>query len=79
MCDDEWHILRLIEVNLTRQGHEVVCCDSVHRALELAHGSVFDFAVLDSTLPDSTSEGLEERLRETPGNSQLRVIVLKAP
>ncbi len=57
ICDDERHIARLLQVNLERQGHTVVCAfdggEAVERLAEADGLSLplFDRAVLDAMMP----------------------------
>lgn len=52
VCDDERHILRLLQVNLERQGHSVVCAADGEEAIELLKGELsFDKVVLDALMP----------------------------
>ena len=57
VCDDERHIVRLIQVILERQGHTVVCAFGDKEAIELMESADqlyqpgFDMAVIDAQMP----------------------------
>ena len=52
VCDDERHIVRLIQVNLERQGYEVEFCSTVNDCLAKLRVGAFDLVVVDSDMPD---------------------------
>ncbi len=57
ICDDERHIARLLQVNLERQGHTVVCAFDGREAVERLSEAdglslpLFDRVVLDIMMP----------------------------
>lgn len=51
VCDDEPHIVRLIEINLKRQGWDVQCARSGEEAVGLLERRPFDLAILDLHMP----------------------------
>ena len=57
VCDDERNVVRLIQVNLERQGHKVVCAYDGQEAVNLLETSgqpnqpKFDAVVLDVMMP----------------------------
>ena len=58
VCDDERHIVRLLQSNLKRQGHTVVCAFDGREAIDLLETeSRFDIVVLDTVMPNV--DGLE--------------------
>jgi len=52
VCDDERHIVRLIQVNLERHGHNVDTCGSADECLAKLRTGAFDWLVVDSDMPD---------------------------
>ena len=49
--DDEKHIVRLVQVNLERQGYEVVTANDGREALEKVESEKPDLVVLDVMMP----------------------------
>jgi DNA-binding response OmpR family regulator len=52
VCDDERHIVRLAQVNLERQGHEVDTCTNADDCLAKLRTGTFDLLVVDSDMPN---------------------------
>ena len=77
VCDDERHIIRLIQVNLERQGWRVTIAYSGKEALEKMRADRPDLLILDSTLPDMSAKEVFEAMREDPALADIKVIVLK--
>ena len=77
VCDDERHIVRLIQVNLERQGWRVTTAYSGKEALEKMRADRPDLLILDSTLPDMSAKEVFEAMREDPALADIKVIVLK--
>lgn len=50
VCDDERHILRLIQVNLERQGYVVDVCDNGATCLQKLRESSFDLLIIDELM-----------------------------
>ena len=71
-CDDEKHIVRLIQVNLERQGYEVITAYNGAECLEKVEAEQPDLIVLDVMMPEMTgfevlgSLEKESRDREHP-------------
>lgn len=76
VCDDELHIVRLIKVNLERQGHKVVTAASGPEALDKLLSEPFDLAVIDSDLPDMAGREVVASIRANPATAHIRVILL---
>lgn len=51
VCNDERHIVRLIQVNLQRQGYEVACACSGEEAVAMLERQAFDLVILDLHMP----------------------------
>ena len=73
--DDEASILRLIEIELTEQGFEVLKAHNAEDALRLAEKTPPDIAVLDILMPGMLGTELITKLRET---NNVAVIFLTA-
>ena len=79
VVDDERHIVRLVEVNLTRAGYDIVTAYDGVEALESVKSDTPDMIVLDVMMTEMT-EGfgvsrkikMEEKLKDIP------VIILTA-
>lgn len=76
VAEDERHIAKLIQVNLQREGHEVVIVSDGKQALELAEESSFDLIILDYVMPQM--DGLEtlRAIRANPVLSGIPVALL---
>jgi two-component system, OmpR family, alkaline phosphatase synthesis response regulator PhoP len=74
-CAGERHIVRLIEVNLQRQGYEVSTAVKGTEALEILCTQNFDLAVVSARLPDMSGRELVRRIRERPELEHLRVVL----
>jgi two-component system phosphate regulon response regulator PhoB len=78
VVDDEADIRELVRLNLTREGYEVLDCETGERALSLARAQTPDLVVLDLMLPGM--DGLEvcRRLKADPKTAQLPIVILTA-
>lgn len=76
VCDDERHIVRLIQVNLERQGYEIVTAFTGEEALSKLLSDRFDLAVIDSHLPDMTGREVVGKIRANPDTAHIKVILL---
>ena len=65
VCDDERHIVRLIQVNLERQGHTLTCTFSAREAVQELDraGSTCEVAFLDGCLAPPGSYEILKRIR----------------
>jgi two-component system KDP operon response regulator KdpE len=61
--DDEASILRLVEIELTEQGFDVIKAHNAEEALELASNTPVDIAVLDILMPGMQGTELITKLR----------------
>ncbi|MDQ2799737.1 MAG: response regulator [Armatimonadota bacterium] len=77
-CDDEKHIVRLIQVNLERQGYEVVTAYNGAEALEAVAAEKPDLIVLDVMMPEMTGFEVLEELKKNPETENIPVIMLTA-
>lgn len=77
-CDDEKHIVRLIQVNLERQGYEVITAFNGAECLELVAAARPDLIVLDVMMPEMTGFEVLEALKKNPETAEIPVIMLTA-
>ena len=78
VCDDERHIVRLIQVNLERQGYEVVTAFDGKEGLEKIRSEKPDLVVLDVMMPYMDGFEVLKSLRKDPETESLPVIMLTA-
>jgi len=78
VVDDEEDIRELVELNLGREGYQLLACDTGERALELVRSKKPDLIVLDLMLPGV--DGLEvcRRLKADPNTGHIPVVMLTA-
>ncbi len=76
--DDEKDILKLVQYNLEREGHQVLCAKSGEEGLELARAKKPDLILLDLMLPGM--DGLEvcKVLRSNKETRHIPVLMLTA-
>ena len=75
IVEDERHILRLLQVNLQRQGYRVEIAASGAEALDKI-GPHIGMAVIDETLPDMSGGELVRLIRENPENAHIRLVLM---
>jgi two-component system alkaline phosphatase synthesis response regulator PhoP len=78
VCDDERHIVRLIQVNLERQGWEVITAYDGKEGLEKIKSVKPDLVVLDVMMPYMDGFEVLKTLRREPEFQELPVIMLTA-
>ncbi len=79
VCDDERHIVRLIQMKLEREGHIVKWAFDGHEALKLLAASTFDTLLIENKLTDPTTAEVVAQLRLLPGGEAVEVIELQKP
>ncbi|MEI7834569.1 MAG: response regulator [bacterium] len=77
-CDDERHIVRLIQVNLERAGYEVVTAFDGREALKKIDEEHPDMVVLDVMMPYMDGFETLKHIRANPATRNLPVIMLTA-
>ncbi len=77
-CDDEKHIVRLIQVNLERQGYEVITAFNGAECLEKVKEDRPDLIVLDVMMPEMTGFEVLDILKKDPETEDIPVIMLTA-
>lgn len=78
VCDDERHIVRLIQVNLERQGYQVVTAFDGKEGLEKIRSEKPNLVVLDVMMPYMDGFEVLKSLRREPETENLPVIMLTA-
>lgn len=78
VCDDERHIVRLIQVNLERQGYQVVTAYDGKEGLEKIKAEKPNLVVLDVMMPYMDGFEVLKSLRREPEFESLPVIMLTA-
>lgn len=78
VCDDERHIVRLIQVNLERQGYNVVTAYDGKEGLEKVKAEKPDLIVLDVMMPYMDGFEVLKNLRRESDTEAIPVIMLTA-
>ena len=78
VCDDERSIVRLIQVNLERQGWQVVTAYDGKEGLEKIMSEQPDICVLDVMMPYMDGFEVLKNLRREPSTQKLPVVMLTA-
>jgi two-component system alkaline phosphatase synthesis response regulator PhoP/two-component system response regulator VicR len=76
--DDERHIVRLVQVNLERNGYRVLTAADGKEALEKIAAEHPDLVVMDVMMPYMDGFEALHRLRQDPATRNLPVIMLTA-
>jgi len=76
--DDEKHIVRLVQVNLERQGFEVITAGDGKEALQKVEDERPDLVVLDVMMPYMDGFEVLQTLRRNPATREIPVIMLTA-
>ena len=78
VVDDERHIVRLVEVNLTRAGYDVVTAYDGVEALEQFSKEKPDMLVLDVMMPRMDGFEVLKKLQSDPASQGVPIIMLTA-
>lgn len=78
VCDDERHIVRLIQVNLERNGYQVVTAFDGKEGLEKVKSEKPQLVVLDVMMPYMDGFEVLKNLRRDAETESLPVIMLTA-
>jgi len=76
VCDDERNIVRLIQVNLERMGHEVVSAFDGREALEKVATEKPELILLDVMMPYVDGIEVLKSIRKNPETAKIPVIML---
>lgn len=74
VCDDERHIVRLIQVNLERQGWRVSTAFDGVEALASMRRDRPDLVILDDDMPRLSGPEVLRAMRQDPGSRDIPVI-----
>lgn len=77
-CDDEKHIVRLVQVNLERAGFDVITANDGKEALEKIRHNNPDLVILDVMMPYMDGFEVLQNLRRNPATRNIPVIMLTA-
>jgi two-component system alkaline phosphatase synthesis response regulator PhoP/two-component system response regulator VicR len=76
--DDEKHIVRLVQINLQKEGFEVVTATNGREALEAVTQHSPDLIVMDVMMPEMDGFEALQKLKENPDTQTIPVIMLTA-
>jgi two-component system alkaline phosphatase synthesis response regulator PhoP len=76
--DDEKHIVRLVEINLIKEGFEVMTATNGREALESVAAKRPDLIVMDVMMPEMDGFAALKKLKENPETADIPVIMLTA-
>ncbi len=78
VCDDDASALRLIQVHLEEQGHEVTGCTDSRRVIDLLETQRFDVAILDMMMPYVDGFELLKYIRTHDRTKHMKVGIMTA-
>jgi CheY-like chemotaxis protein len=78
VADDDEHIRKLIEINLSDAGYDVVAARDGQEAVQLAAERYPDAAVLDVNMPGVDGYKIAERLRQHRALGKIGIIMVSA-
>lgn len=76
--DDERHIVRLVQINLQKEGYEVVTAGNGREALEKVKSEKPDLIVMDVMMPEMDGFEALEHLKADEVTAKIPVIMLTA-
>lgn len=76
--DDEKHIVRLVQINLIKEGYEVTTATNGREAVEAVAKDKPDLIVMDVMMPEMDGFGALEILKNNPDTADIPVIMLTA-
>lgn len=76
--DDEKHIVRLVQINLEKEGYEVVTASTGREALEQVAAQHPDLIVMDVMMPEMDGFEALKKLKEDVATASIPVIMLTA-
>ena len=76
VVDDMEQIVRLVEINLTRKGYEVITAGDGEEALRKVLAEMPDLVISDITMPRMDGHVLLEKLRSEPMTQGIPFILL---
>ena len=78
VCDDEKHIVRLVQINLEREGYQVITAYDGKEGLSKAQSEKPDLIVLDVMMPYMDGFEVLRNLKKDPATRDIPVIMLTA-
>ncbi len=78
VCDDEKHIVRLVQINLEREGYTVLTAYDGKEGLSKAEAEKPDLIVLDVMMPYMDGFEVLRNLKKNPDTRDIPVIMLTA-
>ena len=76
--DDERHIVRLVQINLAKEGYEVVTASNGREAIEMARSEKPDLIVMDVMMPEMDGFEALEKMKADDELMAIPVIMLTA-
>jgi DNA-binding response OmpR family regulator len=76
--DDEKHIVRLVQINLQKEGYEVVTASNGREALERVASDKPDLIIMDVMMPEMDGFGALKILKADTATAGIPVIMLTA-
>jgi two-component system, OmpR family, alkaline phosphatase synthesis response regulator PhoP len=76
--DDERHIVRLVEINLIKDGYQVVTASNGRQALEKVAAEKPDLIIMDVMMPEMDGFAALQELKNNPATANIPVIMLTA-
>lgn len=78
VIDDDSSLLSIMDLMLTRAGHEVLLAQSGQEGLLLARAENPDLAIVDVMMPDMTGFDVCRTLRSDPASAHIPLLILTA-
>jgi two-component system, OmpR family, alkaline phosphatase synthesis response regulator PhoP len=78
VVDDERHIVRLVEVNLVKEGYQVLTAFDGVEALEKVQAEKPDMVILDVMMPRMDGFEVLKKLQADPKTAEIPIIMLTA-
>lgn len=76
--DDEKHIVRLVQINLEKEGYQVVTANNGRQALEVVAAEKPDLIVMDVMMPEMDGFETLQKLKENVATAKIPVVMLTA-
>jgi DNA-binding response OmpR family regulator len=76
--DDEKHIVRLVQINLQKEGYNVVTASNGREALDKVNAERPDLIIMDVMMPELDGFGALKILKEDEDTATIPVIMLTA-
>jgi two-component system alkaline phosphatase synthesis response regulator PhoP/two-component system response regulator VicR len=76
--DDEKHIVRLVQINLQKEGYDVITASTGREALEKVAADKPELIIMDVMMPELDGFGALKILKEDPATASIPVIMLTA-